>query len=92
VARTIRIDSVRVGVDGQYALTYTLDGVSGHGTVYGSQADALALTMEPPDDANMLLFALRYWLGRDSDWSNPSLITGKTLTVDFSAAQPIRVI
>ena len=41
------------------------------------------------DNASMLL--IKWWLARSPDGSNENLVVGKRLTLDLSAAAPIRV-
>lgn len=42
-----------------------------------------------PHQARLMLLA--WWLRRDSNATNPALVEGKTLTLDFGAAQPFKV-
>ena len=56
---------------------------------FGSFEDIMnwASEMQTPDNAQRL--AVAYWLARNP--SNPNIIVGKTLTLDLSAAAPIKV-
>ena len=49
-----------------------------------------ALTLNATED-NLIKFLIAYWMARNPDFSNPNLILGKTLTIDFAAANPIKV-
>lgn len=45
----------------------------------------------PRGTQNARMFALAWWLARDPDGSNPAVVLNKLLTLDLSAANPIRV-
>jgi len=47
------------------------------------------IPLQNPDVALQLLLA--WWIARSPDASNENLIEGKTLTLDLSAANPIKV-
>lgn len=89
---TIKLDRYTAHPDGRIEIIFTLNGSGGSGRVWGSQEDMLNETVRRLDgDEQTIAYLMGYWQGRDDDFSNPNIMLGKTLTVDFSAANPIRL-
>ena len=78
--------------DGSCEFVFTINGIGGVGRIYPTCADAIAdvEVLQLLED-NLFRFMLAYWAARNPDLSNPNLILNKTVTVDFSAANAVKV-
>jgi hypothetical protein len=87
MAASVTLTDFTIGGDGSVTITYA----DGSGFLFASLQD-LRDSLQDVDSADMAKKFLHAWfLARQPDASNVNIVEGKTLTLDLSNANPIRV-
>ena len=92
MASTVTIFSFEIRPDGYVEVNFLVDGQGPYGLVWSSVEEMKSHVLDPmsaPEEA--IRWPLRWWFARDADFSNPALIVGKDMNVDFSKPNPITV-
>lgn len=91
MAGTIILTKSVLHPDGRFENVYTLNEAGGSGRIWSTKDDALLIIPALESDENLVAMHLAYWAARSADLTNTAVMLNKTLTVDFSAANPIRL-
>jgi hypothetical protein len=93
-ATTVRIDAFVRHPDGSITVMVTHSSVGSGNEIYFESMvniDALTEFLAAFDLGEALGYAFAYWRARDPELTNPSLMVGKELIIDFAHPNPIRV-
>lgn len=75
---------------------YTVEFSDGTATTFGSLAELQAYGSEYDDPARLgnavlMSFLVRWWIARNATANNPNVVVGKTMTLDLSAADALKM-
>lgn len=89
---TITLTSFSISPNGECVFVFTINGNAGFGKIFPDCQQAIAdvEVLQLLED-NVFRFMLAYWAARNPDLSNPNLMLNKTVTIDFSAANAVKV-